>query len=309
MRTESLRRLTLPQVEAMIKHRILENAEIVEAQLKKYMDINGYGIEKAMAYSLLGGGKRIRPFIAMEVYRLFSKSDDLEPVLPYACALEMIHTYSLIHDDLPSMDNDDYRRGKLTNHKVFGEAQALLAGDSLLTYAFKVAASNKNVSDRSARLATMCLSDCSGFEGMAGGQMIDLDSANNISSYEELKHMHALKTGNLIKCACLLGYYAACDEPEKTVENDLTDFAISLGIAFQLRDDILDKISDSQTLGKPVGSDEKNNKNTSLSYMTIEEAQKEVDVYTNKAIDSIAKYCDRDSILPQFALYLINREK
>ena len=293
----------------MIKDLIKTNAKITENYLEKYMNVNGYGIEKAMSYSLLSGGKRIRPFIAMETYKLFSKSEDVSPVMPFASALEMIHTYSLIHDDLPSMDNDDYRRGKLTNHKVFGEAQALLAGDSLLTYAFEVAADNDLVSDKSVRLAIKCLAECAGYAGMAGGQMIDLDSAGNISSYEELKQMHALKTGNLIKCACLLGYYASCDTPSKEVEKDLTDFAISLGIAFQLRDDILDRISDNETLGKPVGSDEKNSKITSLSFMSVDEAQKEVDFYTEKAILSISKYCNGNDTLLHFAKYLINREK
>ena len=293
----------------MIKHLIAENARITEKYLEEYMRVQGYGIEKAMSYSLLSGGKRIRPFLAIEAYKLFNKGDDLDRVMPYACALEMIHTYSLIHDDLPCMDNDDYRRGKLTNHKVFGEAEALLAGDSLLTYAFKVAADNDKVSDRSVRYAIKCLSECAGFEGMAGGQMIDLDSGNNISSYDELKRMHALKTGNLIKCACLLGYYAACDNPDADIEAALTDFAISLGIAFQLRDDILDRISDEKTLGKPIGSDEKNNKSTSLSFMTIEEAQREVDLYTEKSIKSIMPYCKSSSALIDFAKYLINREK
>lgn len=293
----------------MIKSLIAENAEITEKYLEKYMNVQGYGIEKAMAYSLLSGGKRIRPFLAIEAYKLFSADGKIDKVMPFACALEMIHTYSLIHDDLPCMDNDDYRRGKLTNHKVFGEAQALLAGDSLLTYAFKVAADNEMVSDKSVRYAIKCLSDCAGFGGMAGGQMIDLDSGNNISSYEELKVMHALKTGNLIKCACLLGYYAACDNPDSATESALSNFAISLGIAFQLRDDILDKISDEKTLGKPIGSDEKNNKNTSLSFMNIEEAQKEVDFYTEKAIRSITPYCKGSSALIEFAKFLINREK
>ena len=293
----------------MIKELIKINADITEKYLEKYMNVNGYGIEKAMSYSLLSGGKRIRPFIVIETFKLFSKSDDLSPVMPFACALEMIHTYSLIHDDLPAMDNDDYRRGKLTNHKVFGEAKALLAGDSLLTYAFGVAAENDFVSDKSIRLAIKCLAKCAGYEGMAGGQMIDLYSSDNISSYEELKRMHALKTGNLIKCACLLGYYAYCDSPDKKVEQDLTDFAISLGIAFQLRDDILDKISDKETFGKPIGSDEKNSKITSLSFLSVEEVQKEVNFYTEKAISYISKYCVDNGTLISFAKYLIDRKK
>jgi len=293
----------------MIKNLINENAYITEKYLKEYMSVDGYGIEKAMSYSLLSSGKRIRPFLAIEVYKLFGKDMELDRVMPFACALEMIHTYSLIHDDLPCMDNDDYRRGKLTNHKVFGEAQALLAGDSLLTYAFKVASDNDKVSDRSVRLAIRCLSECAGYAGMAGGQMIDLDSGNNISTYEELKKMHALKTGNLIKCGCLLGYYAACDTPNPDIEDALTEFAISIGIAFQLRDDILDKISDDKTLGKPIGSDEKNNKNTSLCFMSIDEAQKEVDYYTEKGINAILPYCKNSSSLIDFAKFLINREK
>ncbi len=293
----------------MIKELIKINADITEKYLKKYMNVNGYGIEKAMSYSLLSGGKRIRPFIAIESYKLFSKSDDLSPVMPFACALEMIHTYSLIHDDLPAMDNDDYRRGKLTNHKVFGEAKALLAGDSLLTYAFDVATENDFVSDKSICLAIKCLAKCAGYEGMAGGQMIDLDSVDNISSYEDLKRMHALKTGNLIKCACLLGYYAYCDNPDNKVEQDLTDFAICLGIAFQLRDDILDKISDKETFGKPIGSDEKNRKITSLSFLSVEEVQKEVSFYTERAISYISKYCVDNDTLISFAKYLIDRKK
>ncbi len=293
----------------MIEQLIKSNSEIVEKALEGYMNIDGYGIEKSMSYSLLSGGKRIRPFIVLEVYKLFSKSESVEKALPFACALEMIHTYSLIHDDLPSMDNDDYRRGKPTNHKVFGEAQALLAGDSLLTYAFYVASTNDKVSDKSVRLAIKCLSEYAGYAGMAGGQMIDLDSGNNITSYEELKRMHALKTSALIKCACLLGYYAACDTPDIETENALCIFSENIGIAFQIRDDILDKISDKETLGKNIGSDEKNQKKTSLSYMSIEDAQKEVDSLTNKAIEEITKYCKIDSVLPVFAKYLIDRKK
>ena len=293
----------------MIEQLIKSNSEIVEKALEGYMNIDGYGIEKSMSYSLLSGGKRIRPFIVLEVYKLFSKSESVEKALPFACALEMIHTYSLIHDDLPSMDNDDYRRGKPTNHKVFGEAQALLAGDSLLTYAFYVASTNDKVSDKSVRLAIKCLSEYAGYAGMAGGQMIDLDSGNNITSYEELKRMHALKTSALIKCACLLGYYAACDTPDIETENALCSFSENIGIAFQIRDDILDKISDKETLGKNIGSDEKNQKKTSISYMSIEDAQKEVDSLTNKAIEEITKYCKIDSVLPVFAKYLIDRKK
>ena len=159
-----------------IKELIYSNAKIVEEALENYIKLDvSSKLLMAMEYSLLAGGKRIRPFIVLEIYKAFSKDNfDIRKALPFACALEMIHTYSLIHDDLPCMDNDDFRRGKLTNHKVFGEAEALLAGDTLLTYAFEVAASNSFVSDKSVRLAIFCLSRCAGAFGMAGGQMIDI---------------------------------------------------------------------------------------------------------------------------------------
>lgn len=291
-----------------IEQIIKANSDIVEAALTKYMDVNGYGLESAMSYSLLGAGKRLRPFIVLETYKLFSNNDDLDRALPFACALEMIHTYSLIHDDLPSMDNDDYRRGKLTNHKVFGEATALLAGDSLLTYAFSVICSNTMVSDKCIRYAVKTLSDCAGFSGMAGGQMIDIN--NLVSSFDELTKMHALKTGALIKCAALLGYFASCDNPDDAIINDLEKFAINIGIAFQIRDDILDKIADEKILGKPVGSDDKNNKLTSLSYMSLEEAQKMVDNLTEEATKIIMRYSQADNcVLAELAKYLVNREK
>ncbi|MBQ8545880.1 MAG: polyprenyl synthetase family protein [Clostridia bacterium] len=290
-----------------------ENSSILENELEKYVNVNNsYGLNEVMAYSLLNGGKRIRPFIVIETSKLFSKEFDIRKALPFACALEMIQTYSLIHDDLPCMDNDDYRRGKLTNHKVFGEDKALLAGDSLLTYAFEVLASNKYVSDNNVRLATISLAKYAGFGGMAGGQMIDLNSAGNIKSFEELKLMHALKTSALIKCAVVLGYLSAVDTPDKEIISDLEKYAESIGIAFQIRDDILDRISTSEKLGKPVGSDEKNGKTTSLTFMSIQNAEKEVQRLTEEAISIIKKYYgDTDSFcsLVELARYMVNRTK
>ena len=262
-----------------------------------------------MSYSLYAGGKRLRPFITIEVYKAFAKANDIEKAIPFACALEMIQTYSLIHDDLPCMDNDDYRRGKPTNHKVYGEAEALLAGDSLLTQAFEVIASNEMVSDKSVRLAIKCLSSCAGVYGMAGGQMIDLNS-DNIKSYEDLKHMHALKTGALIKCASLLGYYAFTDKPDERIESLLSSFGESLGVAFQIRDDILDVISNSADLGKPVGSDDKNGKITSLTFLSLDEARAEVEKHTAKALEAITNCLgEKATALVELAKYLIEREK
>ena len=269
-----------------------ENTKIIEAELQKYIEKdNSYGLSKVMSYSLLGGGKRLRPFIVIEASKLFSKGDfNVKKALPFACALEMIQTYSLIHDDLPCMDNDDYRRGKLTSHKVFGEDKALLAGDSLLTYAFEVLASNEYVSDRIIRLATISLAKYAGFAGMAGGQMIDLNSSENIKTFDDLKLMHSLKTSALIKCAVVLGYLSAVEQPSEEVISNLEKYAQNIGIAFQIRDDILDITSTSEEMGKPVGSDAKNGKTTSLSFMSVDEAEAEISNLTNDAIDIIKKY-------------------
>lgn len=292
---------------------LIESTEILEKELEKYINKkDDSGLCDVMRYSLLNGGKRLRPFIVLETAKLFSGSDDIKKALPYACALEMIQTYSLIHDDLPCMDNDDYRRGKLTNHKVFGEDKALLAGDALLTYAFEIVASNEYVSDKSVRLATKSLAKYAGFCGMAGGQMIDLNSSGNINSYEELVKMHALKTGALIKCAVVLGYLAVIDEPESDIIFDLERYAENIGVAFQIKDDILDKTSTSENLGKPVGSDEKNGKTTSLSFMAINEAEAEASNLINEAIAIIEKYYSDDNelhSLTELAKYMVDRKK
>ena len=294
-----------------LKELISSNSKIIENELEKYISLkDNHGLHDAMAYSLLMGGKRIRPFMVIEAYKAFSGNDDIEKALPFACALEMIHTYSLIHDDLPCMDNDDYRRGKLTNHKVFGEAQALLAGDTLLTYAFEVLASNEYVSDKSIRLATLALSKCAGGFGMAGGQMIDLNSGDNIKSFDELKEMHSLKTGALIRCAMLLGYFAYTDMPDKNIIEKLEKFATNIGIAFQFRDDILDVISNKETLGKLTGSDDKNGKTTTLTFLSLDEAQKQVNDLTNEAIQSIDDCIGEKSVvLKELAKYMAERDK
>lgn len=293
------------------KDLLIANSTIVENELKKYILLkDNHGLHDTMAYSLLMGGKRIRPFIVIEVYKAFSCQNDIEKALPFACALEMIHTYSLIHDDMPCMDNDDYRRGKLTNHKVYGEAKALLAGDTLLTYAFEVLASNEYVSDKSVRLATKALARCAGGFGMAGGQMIDLNSAENIKSLDELKEMHSLKTGALIRCAVLLGYFASTDAPDDKVIEKLEKFATNVGIAFQFRDDILDIISNKEILGKQIGSDDKNGKTTTLTFLSLEDAQKQVKDLTNEALLAIDDCLgEKGSVLKELAKYMVEREK
>lgn len=294
-----------------LKELLVSNSTIVENALKSHiLKDDKHGLHDMMAYSLLMGGKRIRPFMVLETFKAFSQSENIEKALPFACALEMIHTYSLIHDDLPCMDNDDYRRGKLTSHKVYGEAQALLAGDTLLTYAFEVLASNTHVSDKSIVLATKALASCAGGFGMAGGQMIDLDSGNNIKTLDELKEMHSLKTGALIRCAMLLGYYASTDNPDDKIVKNLEKFATNVGIAFQFRDDILDVISTSEVLGKKIGSDNKNGKATALTFFTLEEAQKHVNDLTEEALIAIDNCLGPNGqILKDLAIYMVERDK
>ena len=294
-----------------LKDLLIENSTIVENELKNYILLDdGYGLHDAMSYSLLMGGKRIRPFIVIETFKAFSNDNNIEKALPFACALEMIHTYSLIHDDMPCMDNDDYRRGKLTNHKIFGEAKALLAGDTLLTYAFEVLASNKHVSDKSIRLATQALARCAGGFGMAGGQMIDLNSKENIKNLDELKKMHSMKTGALIRCAVLLGYYASTDSPNAEVIEKLEKFATNVGIAFQFRDDILDVISNKEILGKQTGSDDRNGKATTLTFLSLFDAQKQVNDLTNEALNAI-DIClgENATVLKELAKYMVERDK
>ncbi len=293
-----------------IKELLKTNSTIVENELSRYISLyHGFGLSDVMSYSLLMGGKRIRPFLVIETYKAFSNNDDLKKALPFACALEMIHTYSLIHDDMPCMDNDNYRRGKLTNHMVYGEGKALLAGDTLLTYAFEVLSCNQYVSDTSIKHATQIMSKCAGSMGMAGGQMIDLDSGTNISSFDELKNMHTLKTGALIKAGVLLGYFASTDKFDEKIIENLTKYANNIGIAFQIKDDILDVVSNKDTLGKEIGSDLKNGKKTTLSFMSIEEAQNQINILTNEAIEAI-DIClgEKGCVLIELAKYLIERE-
>ena len=259
---------------------------------------------EAMKYSVLGGGKRIRAFLVLHTAKMFG--GDEAAAMPYACALEMLHAYSLIHDDLPCMDDDDIRRGRPSCHKKFGEAVALLAGDSLLTLAFEIISTNDKVSDRSARLAAAALSGLAGYRGMCGGQELDL--SEKVSSYEELKYLHSLKTGALIRAAVLLGLYAADDAPSDDTVKDLSVYAESIGLAFQIHDDILDVTSDTETLGKPVGSDEKNGKKTVLSFMGIRDAEEEENRLTLSAVEVLSDYPGSEA-LSQLAVWLMTREK
>ena len=255
-------------------------------------------VYNAMNYSLCAGGKRLRPLLCiLAAEALGAKAED---ALPFAAAIEMVHTYSLIHDDLPAMDNDDLRRGKPTNHKVFGEASAILAGDALLTEAFGVIAKCGAAPERKAA-AVLKLSECAGARGMVLGQELDIKGADSLS---DVLSVYEKKTSCLLSAALGMGAAAAGGNG-----NEFDVFANNLGIAFQIKDDILDVTSSEEELGKPIKSDEKNEKHTSLSFMSIDEAQETVSKLTREAIASLDFVGKRGDELKEVALYLIERKK
>ena len=264
-------------------------------------------ITEAMRYSLENGGKRVRPVLTLEFCRVCGA--DIDNAIPFACAVEMIHTYSLIHDDLPCMDNDDYRRGKPSCHKKFGEEYALLAGDGLLTLAFETALDGQtSVTDANKVKAISVLARLAGVDGMVGGQVLDLQSEGTSPSLEKLQTIDRLKTGALIKSAVLLGCYAANVNDKKLLKS-AEEYAACIGLAFQIVDDILDVTSDSETLGKPVGSDIKNEKITYVSLMGIDNAKAEVRALTDRAVKALDAFDGDTSFLKEFAVKLADRNK
>ncbi len=294
-------------------HEVLElllhrDATVTEAALKNYYseDEDIQVLLDAERYSLFAGGKRIRPALALAFCRMFGGED--EAALPFACAVEMIHTYSLIHDDLPCMDDDDLRRGKPTNHKVYGEATALLAGDALLTGAFEAAASNVEVGPEISAKAVAYLASCAGRYGMVGGQIMDLEGEKKKLTLDELLKLHSLKTGALINASCVLGALAAGVDLTDPRMRDVVTYAENIGLAFQIVDDILDRTGSVEELGKNIGSDEENNKNTFLSFYTVKEAQFYAEEVTEAAIRAIRKY-ENSEVLCTIAEWLCTRKK
>ncbi len=288
-----------------LRNALLVNASVTENALQDFLSETYSGntvLSEAMRYAVLGGGKRIRAFLTIEFCRLFG--GDAKRALPFACAMEMIHAYSLVHDDMPCMDNDDMRRGKPSCHKAFGEANALLAGDTLLTQAFEIALLNPHVSDSARVLAARTMAHGAGALGMAGGQFYDL--SDTCDTYEDLVRLQQMKTGALIKTACLLGYYAACDATRMADEENITRYAAGIGFSFQIVDDLLDVRSDSVTLGKPVGSDAKNGKKTILSFLTVDEAEKLAADCTADAKAALSGYPEA-GLLCDLADYLLHR--
>ena len=264
-----------------------EDQRLIEQALTQYAAAwPSYGrLKESMAYSLLSGGKRIRPVLTLAICRLFGGNP--EAALPFACALEMIHTSSLIHDDLPCMDDDDLRRGIPTSHKVFGEAGAVLAGDAFLLAAFETMARAVLSPEQIVR-GTLCLSRAAGPEGMVGGQVLDLLGEGKTSTYEEIEQTERLKTGCMIEAAARLGAIAAGSSEEE--EESAACYARKIGLAFQIRDDLLDVLGEEETFGKPIGSDEAKEKSTFVSLKGIEACQKQVEELTDEAIDCLAPF-------------------
>lgn len=261
-------------------------------------------VDDAMAYSLLAGGKRIRPVLLMATAEALGVKG--YNYLPVACGLEMIHTYSLIHDDLPCMDDDDYRRGRLTNHKVFGEAMAVLAGDGLLTLAFEVMLEQKNVDPRVLIETVREMAMCAGNFGMVGGQGLDLENEGKSISAEELRKMHAGKTGALFIAAVRGGAHLAGANEQELLA--LTKFADLLGLAFQITDDILDVEGTTEALGKPAGSDEKNHKPTYVSLYGLEAAKALAEKTVAEALECLEMFGENAEALREITRLMCSRK-
>ena len=293
--------------EQKLMTRMAENAERTERALAEYFDEKDNDLQvilDAQTYSLMAGGKRIRPFLVNEICHVLGGAE--ESSMPFACAVEMIHTYSLIHDDLPCMDDDDLRRGKPTNHKVFGYANALLAGDALLTRAFGVAASAPCADPTCRAEAVRILSEKAGDHGMIGGQIIDLHGETEKLEFETLLRLHRLKTGALIECSALLGALAAGYLPDTKEAKAATAYASKIGLAFQVIDDILDAVGSEEELGKSVGSDASNHKTTFLSYFSLEDAKAYAKRLTEEAVAELSEFKNAE-VLVALAYYLLNR--
>ena len=278
--------------------------KLVENFLKQRTKKKGISkVDDAMLYSLQAGGKRIRPILLMATVEALGKKG--YNYLPVACGLEMIHTYSLIHDDLPCMDNDDYRRGKLTNHKVFGEAMAVLAGDGLLTLAFEVMLEQKNVDASVLVEVVREMAMCAGNFGMVGGQALDLAAEGKKISEEELRTLHAAKTGALFIGAVRGGAQLAGATREELLA--LTKFADLLGLAFQITDDILDVTSTTEILGKPTGSDEKNNKSTYVTLYGLDAAKELAQKTIDAALACLEMFGEKADALRGIAKMITGR--
>lgn len=294
-------------IKAEIGRHTDEAEQIISSYLPKEEGYQKTVIE-AMNYSFLAGGKRLRPILMLETYRLFGGRSKV--IEPFMAAIEMIHTYSLVHDDLPAMDNDEYRRGKKTTHVVYGEAMAILAGDALLTYAFETATKALDIEPQNPGIgkAIRILSAKAGIYGMVGGQTVDVESENTCDmTREKLDFIYRLKTSALIEASMMIGAVlaGATGNEQKIVE----EVASKVGLAFQIQDDILDVTSTMEVLGKPIGSDEKNHKSTYVTYEGIEKAGRDVTDLSEQAIAQMKALVVKNEFLTELLRYLISREK
>lgn len=293
------------------KENQLKKVEYIESVLETYLPKKeGYQelIMDAMEYSVMAGGKRLRPMLMMETFRLFGGEGKL--VEPFMAAMEMIHTYSLVHDDLPAMDNDDYRRGRKTTHVVYGEDMAILAGDALLNFAFETATKAFEMfPGKSTQIgkALQILAGKAGIYGMIGGQVVDVKNAGNPVSKEVLDFIYELKTSALIESSMMIGAVLAGASNEDVQK--MERIAKGVGIAFQIQDDILDVTSTAEVLGKPILSDEKNDKTTYVTLIGLEKAKEQVEQISMEAIELLHQFKPEDSFLEELLTSLIHREK
>ena len=295
-----------------ISQQIAERVEHLNEILCEYLP-KEEGFQKtifeAMNYSIMAGGKRLRPMLMEETFKMFGGTSEV--IKPFMAAIEMIHTYSLVHDDLPAMDNDEYRRGKKTTHAVYGEAMGILAGDALLNYAYETAIKAFEIEPQNTNIgkALAVLSRKAGVYGMGGGQVVDVENEKNhkmVVSRGELDFIYALKTGALIESSMMIGAIlgGATEDELMLVQKSAT----KLGLAFQIQDDILDVTSTLEKLGKPIGSDEKNHKVTYVTFEGIDKSKKDVELFSEEACRCLASLRRDDEFLQQLFRYLINRE-
>ena len=289
---------------------LTKRTEQIENIIKKYLpEEEGYQkqVIEAMNYSFLAGGKRLRPMLMLETYRMFGgKSEVIEP---FMAAIEMIHTYSLIHDDLPAMDNDEYRRGRKTTHIVYGEAMAILAGDGLLNFAYETALTALQTEQTpNVAKALLVLSQKAGIYGMVGGQTVDVETDQTQSvTRDQLDFIYKLKTSALIEASMLIGAILA--GATKSEQKIIEEAASEIGLAFQIQDDILDVTGNQEVLGKPVGSDAKNEKATYVTYGGLKKAQEDVKRYSKHAVNLLESLVVKNEFLIHLVEYLIHREK
>ena len=290
-----------------VKARLAELGGMVEARLQGFADDPGAPklLREAMIYSLMAGGKRLRPVLLVSAASLFGTPAD--KVLPFACAVEMVHTYSLIHDDLPAMDDDDLRRGRPSCHKAFGEATAILAGDALQADAFRAMTLCDLPAER-VLAAVREFACAAGSFGMCGGQQLDMEATGRTIALEELRHLHALKTGAILRAAVVCGCLLA-GAPEKDLEA-FGRFGASLGVAFQIADDILDVVGDTAVLGKPAGSDAEEHKSTYPALVGLERSRELARAHAAEAEEAIAAYRGPDAdFLRGLANFTVTRVK